>query len=482
MPGVHRGGRRLTGVKSPRWRSEVCPRRVTRRGAGVAAAAAADDGRSVERLVLQAASMTATRNRTLARLAICVLLLGPGACGHESAPAPDRGAVPAEFQDLYGSLQATLDSFNRTLDARGSGTRTPVTFSAELLTANANRGQQLLGSDALPGARLELDRLRALGVRGVVFTVSFPLLYPPFHAWSHTDPAPYLAFYRQVAAEARARGLKVAIGTGPMFRGVYSAGAGFDVGAYYDQLSTDEYLFGRGEVAKAIARDLQPDFLELGGEPDSEAEISGKPVNSPFVYLTLTNYLLDQLGSVEWPGRVGVGVGSWHPLAPSFVRGYCTSSRIDFVDVHVYPISLGFLQQALSLSDTARACGKGVAISEAWLLKARDTELRQTSNAVDPSLFARDAYGFWAPLDASFLSTMVKLAYVTRAELLSAFWSRYFFAYLDYDTVARDGCGTPRHACAPAEVLDLASAAAARSIVAGDYTSTGRAYMGQIAP
>src|SRR5262249_27795390 len=150
-------------------------------------------------------------------------LLALAACGQGSPSQPSGGGpsgVPAEFQDLYTSLQASLDAFNKTLDARWNGAKAPVVFSAELLTANSNRGQQLLASDALPGVRLELDRLKALGVRGVVFNVSFPLLYAPFHQWSHTDGAAYLDFFRQVTAEARTRGMKVAIETGPMFRGV----------------------------------------------------------------------------------------------------------------------------------------------------------------------------------------------------------------------------------------------------------------------
>jgi hypothetical protein len=276
--------------------------------------------------------------------------------------------------------------------------------------------------------------------------------------------------------------MKVAIETGPMFRGVYSSGAGFDVGAYYDQISPQEYLFGRGEVVKAIAGALQPDFLQVGGEPDTEQELTGAPVNSPAAYLTLTNYFAGQLASVGRSGRLGVGVGTWDPDATAFLRAYCTAS-VDVIDLHVYPINQNFLSQALSLADMAHACGKGVTISEAWMLKARDGELRQTSsNAVDPSLFSRDAYSFWAPLDASFLSTMVKFSHVEKAELLSAYWSRYFYAYLDYDTVKQGGCGTPSHACSAAEIIDLSTTAAARAIASGGYTSTGRAYQGQIAP
>src|SRR3970282_2741150 len=67
-----------------------------------------------------------------------------------------------------------------------------------------------------------------------------------------------------------------------------------------------------------------------------------------------------------------------------------------------------------------------------WLYKASDQDLRAGNVAAAPGLFARDVFSFWEPLDARFVTTMVKFSHAVKIDFTSFFWSRYFFGYVEY--------------------------------------------------
>ena len=168
---------------------------------------------------------------------------------------------------------------------------------------------------------------------------------------------------------------------------------------------------------------------------------------------------------------VVAGSGTWLYGASAYVEELCAIPGLYGIDLHVYPVNMCYLDQALALADLAHSHGKRVTMLEAWLQKERDSELSVVDPAVDPALFARDAYDFWAPLDSAFLATMVKYAHVARLEYFSPFWSRYFFAYLDYDQVqASDPPLTD------AQIVGFSATAAASALLAGRLTDTARAY------
>ncbi len=116
--------------------------------------------------------------------------------------------APTEYSDLYQFLDEKMTEFDLTLESRWDDSRPPVDFGGELLTANGNRGHALLTTRALAGVRLELDRLRALGLDAVTIAIPFPLLDPAFLEWSGDpgDLQSFLAFFSTVVAETHARG------------------------------------------------------------------------------------------------------------------------------------------------------------------------------------------------------------------------------------------------------------------------------------
>lgn len=71
-------------------------------------------------------------------------------------------------------------------------------------------------------------------------------------------------------------------------------------------------------------------------------------------------------------------------------------------------------------------------------------------------------------LDAKFLSLMVQFARQNQIEFMSPFWSKYFFAYADYDKVKRGASN--------GEILRAADADMAQNVSAGTFSATGLAY------
>ena len=113
---------------------------------------------------------------------------------------------------------------------------------------------------------------------------------------------------------------------------------------------------------------------------------------------------------------------------------------IDYFDMHLYSVNMGFLNAGVSYLDQAIAAGLDVAISETWLHKMTDAQLKGQSEYGTIGLFSSvapiDNYSFWSPLDSEFIGTMVDLAYWKHLLYLSPFEVQLFFAYLDYNQVS----------------------------------------------
>ncbi|MCK4815999.1 hypothetical protein KA005_09515, partial [bacterium] len=131
---------------------------------------------------------------------------------------------------------------------------------------------------------------------------------------------------------------------------------------------------------------------------------------------------------------------------------------------HVYPVNRDFLERVLTIADIAQSNNKPITMSEAWLYKAAETEL---GNITEISVYARDAFSFWEPLDQKILEAIINLAYAREFEFVSPFWTKYFYAYLDYSEVSGKSAE---------DIIALSSAEAGKNIVNGLFTSTGLKY------
>ena len=223
---------------------------------------------------------------------------------------------------------------------------------------------------------------------------------------------------------------------------------------------------GRVNVLTRILRQLQPDYLSIGSEPDVAASLLGDR-RIAAVYLDPQAYARDveQLLNELKPARngsvlIGAGVGTWQANATEYVNAL-VRTQLDYVDLHIYPVANGAFDAFLALADVASAGGKRVAVSEAWLFKAARPQL---GAAQWDATLARNAVAFWQPLDELFIQTLGAAARSTDVLFMSPFDSLSFFAY------------------APAAVTDARRATTERApravdaVLKGTVTPTGEAF------
>jgi hypothetical protein len=368
-------------------------------------------------------------------LVLFTLALAAFACvrstGGNSSKSPVRGLpptpppVPAEFQSTAAELNAELAHFESTLDQSPAKSPSGVIVATELAYANGNIADGLLSAGTMDRNRSMLDRLQAMGVRGVVIQISFPLLDP---AYPRSEE--YLKFFKDIVAEVHNRSMKVLVESGVMFANTPYSPAKIDWSAY----TTQSLLQGRESQVLRIAKEIRPDYLMIGNEPTTEEMLTG---------LTITaadwgNFLGETLGKIDRSGGtlIGSGVGTWEDV--SYFNRVMQLQGLDFIDLHVYPPGQDgvLLDRALNDAGQARAAGKRVTISESWLYKIVPQEGKAALGNYSEA-YNRDVFSFWEPLDERFLMDMTRLADTASMDFISFFWSRYFFAYLDYNTTPK---------------------------------------------
>ena len=374
-----------------------------------------------------------------------------------AAAQAQPATIPPEYRALVSRIDQTLRPLERQYQkAARSGPRS--LYGAELLPANGNRGDQLLDLHALQGAKVWLSRFAQLGVRRVVFAVPYPLLMRTYPG--HTV---YLSFFRNVISEARSRGMTVEIESAVIFANSPFSPVRWD----YSKLSVEQLMSDRREMIATIVRDLAPDYLDIGAEPDTEARLTGKrELNDPHRYAQYLAGILSGLDRKKT--KVGAGVGSWS--SPDFVTRE-VELPLDFIALHIYPLSAQTLANAVEACRIAKQAHKEVVIDEAWLYKAAPGEV--TDIASNAKIFARDSFSFWAPLDQRFLRLISDFARAQRISFVSPFWSTYFFSYIDYDT------GTAQ--LPYSDLMREVNSVATRSVMDARFSETGVFYHDLIA-
>jgi hypothetical protein len=391
------------------------------------------------------------------------------------ASAQNSSNVPREYQDLYAMLESKVSAFDARVSRSWDGQRSDVQFAAESLVANCNRGRQLLDPIASEGTKLELTRLQGLGVRAVTTCIGFPLLYRPFFDFNGNpdDYQRFIDFYRKLSDEVHRRNMKLIVESSVLFGGVYSQGSGLNVVEYYKKVSGQDLAAARAEVVRTIIREVRPDYVNLGSEPDTEGKLTGNSdTSTPDGFSRTIAYLVVQLRAAGvGKTQLGAGIGTWQRSGETYLKALCVTG-IDFVDLHVYPVNGDLLDKLITYADQAHACGKPVAISEAWLQKQRDAEFVQIDAVFDNAIYARDTFSFWSPLDQKFLISLTKFAHWKHLLYMSPFWSKFFWAYLDYNKVGR---------LSKQDLMTESARASAAGIRDGTVTPTGGAYKEAIA-
>ncbi len=398
--------------------------------------------------------------RVAMRSRLCLPIILTVSVLHPFCNAATPPPVPAAFQDLYTQLDGHLTSFNATLNSRWNGTKYPVLYTANSLVANGNAGPQLINPLDIKEVQLELQGFKAMGYQAVMIELPFPMLYEPFFS-SQAEYQQYVNFYTQVASFIRGLGMKIVIENDAMWpNGVYS---GFSVASFYATLDWTQYQKARAQTAKTVAQIMQPDYMVLMEEPDTESMNSGQTeVNTVAGATSMVSQILTSVREAGIPGlKVGAGMGSWYPQYLALTQSLVTLP-LDFIDMHIYLINDDFLNNALTIASTAAAAGKPVAMTECWLYKLRNSEV----NVLDYNqIYARNPFNFWEPLDTYFLKTMQKLGNYSQMYFWSPFSTFNFRGDLPYDSSTED--------LTPMEIKATWAPVAGTATQKGDFTPTG---------
>jgi fibronectin type 3 domain-containing protein len=405
----------------------------------------------------------ASRMSTAKALLIPALLFTFHPCvARAQGPPPP---VPPEYQDLYTTLNTNLNTFNASLP--GSLPPYAGLVTLNLSYANGNSGPQL-GTSSMGGIEIQLQQLQAMGAKAILIQIGFPLLYEPFLTSLGLSYTQYATFYQEVAADVRAAGFKLAIENDTLLSG--GASAGWDVAPFYATLDWTQYQQARAQCAQNVAEVLQPDYLVVAEEPDTESINTGQTeVDTPTGQASLVSTILPSVAAAGVANmKVGAGVGSWLPSFQEFIEDL-VPLPLDFIDMHIYPINNSFLPNALQIASIAAGAGKPVAMTECWLNKIRNDEL----NNIEPDIVeARDVFSFWEPLDTAFFQTMQSLASDTQMLFYAPTNSQYWAAYLLYDASTEN--------LPPTQALSQESQQASVNMNAAIYTTPAFSYYSMV--
>jgi hypothetical protein len=395
------------------------------------------------------------------RLISVALVIAACGCGR-SVPGvpfdPVPGQVPEPYRVIYREMESELSQLDPILKAPWGRKTSPTAFGVELLVANRNRGADLLNAQVLQATALTLGRLKQIGVKSVSLSIPYPILTRSF-----PETPAYLEFYRTIAAEVRQRGLLLVVEMGTM-SGAPEVG---QLPVDYKGLTREHFNAGLREMAEALIADIHPDYLTVLSEPDTQARNTGLAFSASQFAATVKSAVRGLEPGSIW---LGAGAGTW--LALDYFKALADIPELNYLDLHIYPIQLGFAStRVLKATEAAKARGKRVAIGEAWLYKISSREFGQ----IDPvEAFARDAYSFWQPLDERFVATVANLAHTIEAEFCSFSGMDLLYAYVDY---------TPETSrLAPAQFTQVRRAAADEKILAGTLSGTGERFKNLIAP
>jgi hypothetical protein len=296
----------------------------------------------------------------------------------------------------------------------------------ELAFANGNAGEELLTTQVIQYNKKLLDQLQAMGVKGVVLGIKYPLLKKDF-----PRSAEYLAFYQEIVALCHQHNMKVLVEAGAIFSGTpYSS---FQVD--WSKESTTSFLNGLQDQLVLISTEIQPDYLTLANEPTTEEVLTNLSIPSD----TWQQFLESTLQKVDHSHGTlyGAGTGTWEN--PEYIKAAFDVKGLDYIDLHIYPLSKEgvYLDRALNYAQQARSAGKKVVISECWLYKASSTDLTTNILGNMEKVQNRDVFTYWTSLDTRFIKDIVALADGTQMDFVSFFWMRNFFFEVDYGPTTR---------------------------------------------
>jgi fibronectin type 3 domain-containing protein len=437
---------------------------------------------------------------------LLVFALAP--CRADVPPPASTPPVPTDFCGvIYTELNTDLQAFNLVLATPPVWSPIPggpTLYGATLQWANSNTGPQLSnpactmstpsGCSYLPTVQAELQEMKALGVQLVSIPALFPILYEPFYSTQTVTYQPYLTFYTLVAQAVHAAGLKLLVDSEITFSNDIQAGW-TNMNTFYSSLTWPEYMAAKAQMAATIAQNMQPDYLVLANEPDTEAAQSGQTnLNIPSDAAAMVAGEIAAVKALNMPNppKLGAGFGSW--MAPNgtaslvnYINSYI-ALPLDYLDFHVLPVNTvaadNFLSNTITIASMAAAVGMPVAVSQAWLSKVSATEYDGYVVSNLDLERSRQPFSFWAPLDTYFLQTVESLASYTNLIYLDVEQSYFLSAYQTYGGTIPNGgslnCTCTTASCSDYTIMQDENPLAESADQISVYTPTAFSYYNQL--
>src|ERR1700722_17899093 len=408
--------------------------------------------------------------------ALVLSVASPCKANVPTPPAPPP--PPAGYcQTINTELTSDLAAFNVTLSSLWNGSTYPVLYAGNLPSANGNVGPQLTSSTQMIGVQNQLIAMQAMGYKAVMLEIGFPVLYEPFYG-NQALYQQYVGFYAQVAATIRAMGMKIIVENDALLSSDMQAGW-TNAAAYFSTLDWAQYQAARAQMAATVAQVVQPDYLVLAEEPDSEANQAEQPnLNTPAEAAAMISGEVAAVRALSLPNtKIGAGVGSWVQNLTSYISDY-VALPLDYIDFHIYPINTengkSLIANGLTIANIAAAAGKPVAMSETWLWKMENSEW----GVLTPDDYrGREPFSFWAPENTLFLQTLHNLANYTKMLYQAPSEPDYYYAYQTYGGTTANGgaanCMCTTTSCSSSQIINTEPALAAPANQQSVYTTTG---------
>ena len=186
-----------------------------------------------------------------------------------------------------------------------------------------------------------------------------------------------------------------------------------------------------------IYREIKPDYLTVLNEP-AMAIIKG--LHLSFSADELANWVGQVTTRLKSTGAspntlLGAGALTWEPEA--FVLKFAKQANLDYVDMHLYSLTLKGEDQVAKLATLVRKIREAkpnmrITIGEAWLLKLGAGGPKVTTPR---ELLLRNNFSFWSPLDEQFLALLMGIAQKENIAVVAPFGSQHFFAYYTFGDV-----------------------------------------------
>jgi hypothetical protein len=344
-----------------------------------------------------------------------------------------------------------------------------------------------------------------LGINAVLVQTGFPLFDQNFWEFQGQTSAQakqtvrnYLSFYTLVAQDIHGRKdvngqpMRMIVEASPMLT-VDNPGTNLNATGYYQSLSLETYEERRSANDVTIAQDLQPDFLTVQAEPDTDARDDYRPeLNTPATDVGMVQTIVNTMNAASLPGlhstiKVDSGMGAWQENwqdylgTPGAGTGLLGIAGLDDIDSHVFSLlgqgSSGMaleLYTSMQMIDLAHSAGKTASIGEYWPHKS----LIVSDSNLD--VLMRDTFSFWAPLDQQFIPIVFDLANHESLQFLSSMNAGQLFSYEPYATLpclpAYPASSASENVTCDLTIQSAQYAALLTTLELGQSSSTGAAY------